>query len=161
MLVAILWILGLLYILVCVVLILFVLVQEGKSGGLAGAETPGAAPSQLVDTFGAGKTQQGLFRATMVAATLFFGIAMALTLIGTHRDKSGGNLDLPSEVSADTKVAPVATSSDAAVVNNGAVTGEVKVAPPEPAQEKPVVAPPAPVADAPVAPAVTTAPATQ
>ncbi|MCC6547232.1 preprotein translocase subunit SecG [Candidatus Sumerlaeota bacterium] len=151
MLVAILWILGLIYIVVCLLLILFVLVQEGKSGGLAGSESPGAAPSQLIDTFGAGKTQQGLFRATMVAATLFFVIAIGLTLLGSHRDKTGGNLDLPSETPAET-TKPVA-SSDKPVATTGApATSETKAAPAEPAQEKPAVAP---KSDAPVAPPAT------
>ncbi|MCC7391557.1 preprotein translocase subunit SecG [Candidatus Sumerlaeota bacterium] len=141
MLVAILWILGLLYVLVCAVLILFILVQEGKSGGLAGSEAPGQAPSQLIDTFGAGKTQQGLFRATMIAAALFLAIATGLTLLGSHRDKTGGNLDLPSEKPAET-VAPAATSTEpAAAVTTDAAKTDAKAAPPEPAQEKPAASP--------------------
>lgn len=137
MLVAILWILGLLYVLVCAVLILFILVQEGKSGGLAGSEAPGQAPSQLIDTFGAGKTQQGLFRATMIAAALFLAIATGLTLLGSHRDKTGGNLDLPSEKTAET-AAPVATSTEPAAT---VTTDAAKAAPPVPAQEKPAASP--------------------
>jgi preprotein translocase subunit SecG len=93
------------YIGICVVLVLVVLMQEGKSGGLAGSETASAAPGALTDTFGAGGAQKTLFNTTSYLAAGFFLLAVGLTLLGNYKSQTGGNLDLGSAP------APVATTT--------------------------------------------------
>lgn len=90
------WILGILYVLSCVILIFSVLLQEGKSGGMAGMDSVSQAPSALTDTLGVGGAHKSMFKATSIFAGLFFVLALTLTLLGNARDKAGGNLELPS-----------------------------------------------------------------
>lgn len=134
-----LFVLGFVYILTCLVLVLVVLMQEGKSGGMAGSESAAAAPSAIMDTFGAGKAQQGLFRTTIGAAAVFFVLAIVLTLVGNHRDKTGGNLDLPAATPA-AATAPVSTSTEPAGTDAKPVTAPASEAAPK-AEDEPAPAP--------------------
>ncbi|CAN5430813.1 hypothetical protein BH09SUM1_BH09SUM1_04520 [soil metagenome] len=147
-----LWLAGLLYVGTCLWLILVVLMQEGKTGGMAGMETPGAAPGALMDSFGAGGAQKTLFNATIYAAGLFFFLAIMLTLLGGRKEVTGGNLDLDSETpaAATTTSVPVTSTPSGTPGESDAVVTDTKVPP----AAEPVAATPAPAE----APAATPAP---
>jgi len=86
-----------LYILTCLVLLLVVLLQQGKGGDIASAF--GGSSSQTA--FGARTGATLLSRATTVCAALFMLGALALAVIG-HRGTSSvvGSLPTPKPVSA-------------------------------------------------------------
>lgn len=131
---------GILYILACVWLIFVILLQEGKSGGMGGAEAGGQAPSALTDSFGAGGAQKGLFNMTSWTAGVFFVLAIVLTILGTWKEQGGGALgDLAPEpavaTTGTTTEAPAATTTD-----KPAATTEA----PAPAESAPAAAAPAP-----------------
>ncbi len=81
------WLFGLLFIFACLWLILVVLMQEGKSGGMAGLDSGQQAPSALTDAFGAGGAQKTLFRVTGWSAGIFFFLAISLTVLGNYRER--------------------------------------------------------------------------
>ncbi|MCC5876385.1 MAG: preprotein translocase subunit SecG [Candidatus Sumerlaeia bacterium] len=101
--------LGFVYVLMCLWLILVVLLQEGKSGGMAGMDNASQAPEMLTGAFGSGGTQRGLFRVTAWSAAIFMGIALTLTYIGNNRERMGGQLLLDSELESQPSL-PEATS---------------------------------------------------
>lgn len=119
--------LAIVYVGVCLVLILVVLMQEGKSGGLAGSETAAQAPGALTDTFGAGGAQKTLFNTTAWLAGAFFIIAVALTLLGNKLSNEGAALDLgagtPAAATTPGATAPAAGTAapagDAAPASTG------------------------------------------
>ncbi len=86
-----------LYILTCLVLLLVVLLQQGKGGDIASAF--GGSSSQTA--FGARSGATLLSRATAVCAGLFMIGALALAVLG-HRGTSSvvGSLPAPKPVSA-------------------------------------------------------------
>lgn len=88
------WLLGLLFIFSCLWLILVILMQEGKSGGMAGMESASQTPGALTDAFGAGGAQKTLFRVTGWSAGIFFFIALTLTVLGNYRERAVTLLDL-------------------------------------------------------------------
>ena len=88
--------LGFVYVVVALWLIMVVLLQEGKSGGMAGMDSASQAPEMLTGAFGSGGTQRGLFRITSWTAAVFFVLAVGLTLLGNTRSQTGGILDLDS-----------------------------------------------------------------
>lgn len=112
-----LWIIGLAYMLCCLWLIIVVLLQEGKSGGLTQADTTAQSPEALTGAFGAGGAQKGLYRTTAVTATIFGVLALTLTIIGSRRDLEGGVLDLPPDQPASA-VAPDVTTDQPLVPEN-------------------------------------------
>jgi preprotein translocase subunit SecG len=95
-----LWLLGLVYVGACLWLILVVLLQEGKSGGMASMDSAAQSPEILSGSFGSGGAQKGLFRMTTVTAAVFFVLALTLTILGNFKEMGGGALDLDSESSA-------------------------------------------------------------
>lgn len=101
--------LGFVYVIICLWLILVVLLQEGKSGGMAGMDSASQAPEVLTGAFGSGGTQRGLFKITSWSAAIFFVIALALTYIGNNREQMGGRLLLDTELESRPSV-PDATS---------------------------------------------------
>ncbi len=72
------------HIICCVVLVLVVLVQPGKSGGL-GAALGGAGAQQIFGGRGAGNF---LTRTTWIAATLFFVTSVTLAYMSTSTGDS-------------------------------------------------------------------------
>lgn len=98
----ILWLLGILYVLTCGFLLLIVLIQEGKSGGLSQADSVSQAPGAMSETFGAGGAQKSLYQWTSVAAAMFFGLALLLTIIGSQKERAGGNIELEDAPAAQT-----------------------------------------------------------
>jgi preprotein translocase subunit SecG len=72
------------HIICCVVLVLVVLVQPGKSGGL-GAALGGAGAQQIFGGRGAGNF---LTRTTWIAATLFFVTSVTLAYMSTSAGDS-------------------------------------------------------------------------
>lgn len=130
-----LWIAGLIYVLTCLWLILVVLLQEGKSGGMAN-EGAASAPSAFTDSFGAGGAQKNLFRMTAGTALVFFVLAIALTHLGAARSHKGGTLQLPTGQQVE-QVAPDVTTDESLP---GAGTAEGTAAPAgeiPPAEEAP------------------------
>ncbi len=74
------------YVVVCGFLILVVLLQSGKGGGLSGLLSGGGG---LSDTFGASGAEKQLSRWTTYCAIAFLVISLCLTLLGArHFQKS-------------------------------------------------------------------------
>lgn len=112
---ALLWIFGIAYVAVCGWLVLVVLMQEGKSGGMAGMDTASQTPSALSDTLGAGAANRGLFKMTSWTAGIFMVLAIVLTLLGNRRDREGGSLlldDAPAAAVVPNTTAPAAPATD-------------------------------------------------
>ena len=81
------------YVLVCGFLILVVLLQSGKGGGLSGLLSGGGG---LSDTFGASGAEKQLGRWTTYCAVAFLVISLCLTFLGArHFQKS--QLEFPEE----------------------------------------------------------------
>ena len=94
-----------LYVIVCALLIITILLQQGKGGDIANAF--GGGSSQAV--FGARSGGTLLTRATAVLAGLFVIGALALTMIGTRGTSSVvGGIDGPAPAPA-----PVVTPANA------------------------------------------------
>lgn len=113
---ALLWLFGIIYVLACAFLILIILMQEGKSGGLSQADSISQSPQALSDTFGAGGAQKGLYNTTAYTATIFFVLALALTILGSQKEQAGGNLNLKAAESGQvepgqTSATPAATET--------------------------------------------------
>ncbi len=105
------WLVGLLFIFACLWLILVVLMQEGKSGGMAGLESASQSPSALTDAFGAGGAQKTLFRVTGWSAGIFFFLAISLTVLGNYRERGVTLLGVEDEEATEA-VAPDVTEQD-------------------------------------------------
>ena len=100
-----------LYVLVCGLLIITILLQQGKGGDIANAF--GGGSSQAV--FGARSGATLLTRATSVLAALFVIGSLALTMIGTRGTSSVvGGIDGPAPAPAPVVPTP-ANASPAAV----------------------------------------------
>ena len=86
------------YVLVCFVLILVVLLQQGKGGDIANAFGGGGSQT----AFGARSGATVLSRATTVCAVLFMLGALALALIGQRGPGSvlGGRAPVPASTPA-------------------------------------------------------------
>ena len=102
-------ILILVYVLVCGFLILVVLLQSGKGGGLSGLLSGGGG---LSDTFGASGAEKTLSRWTTYCAIAFLVISLSLTLLGArHFQKSL----FPDEFPEETPLPPSAQVTPAQV----------------------------------------------
>ncbi len=123
-----------LHVIVCLMLMLVVLIQPGKSGGL-GAALGGAGAQQIFGGRGAGNF---LTRTTWIAATIFFVTSVTLAYVSTS---TGDSLE---DLAAEAQPAKEAEAPKAAEAP----------APETPAPEAPAAAAPeAPAAPAPTAPA--------
>ncbi|MCX7044006.1 MAG: preprotein translocase subunit SecG [Candidatus Sumerlaeota bacterium] len=94
----------------CMFLVVVVLMQEGKSGGLSGMLS-GASP--LSDTLGAYGAENTLRKWTKYSAVAFMALAITLTIFGPALLRSGGTFT--GQLST---VAPSPTSS-----TSGTATG--------------------------------------
>jgi preprotein translocase subunit SecG len=139
-----------LHAIVCILLMLVVLIQPGKSGGL-GAALGGAGAQQIFGGRGAGNF---LTRTTWISATVFFVTSITLAYISTSTGDSLQNLNRRN------KAQGIETSgTDAAKGDGAAAPAADKNAPASsaPAPAAPATdsnsAPAAPPAPAPAAPA--------
>jgi len=92
------------FVLTCAFLILLVLVQPGKSGGLAnmGASSPIEGPSAFTETLGIERTDKAMFNWTATASVIFFVLTLVLTFLGNARDHAAGQINLPDAPTAET-----------------------------------------------------------
>lgn len=124
-----------LHIFVCLVLMLVVLIQPGKSGGL-GAALGGAGAQQIFGGRGAGNF---LTRTTWIAASIFFLTSVTLAYLSTSTGDSLEDLaNNPAEVPAPSRSAdtlPAGSTSPAPAADpSGAAASSV---PTEPAPAAP------------------------
>lgn len=77
------------YIISCLFLIVVILFQEGKGGGLSGL----AGASALGDTFGASAAESTLRRWTRNTAILFIVLSISITLVGAKVVKKASLVD--------------------------------------------------------------------
>jgi preprotein translocase subunit SecG len=99
------------YVLVCLVLSLVILLQQGRGGDIASAF--GGSGSQAA--FGARSGATLLTKATTVAAVLFMILALTLSIIGQH-----GGRSVVSGTSAPAPVRPAAPATPAPAPANSA-----------------------------------------
>jgi preprotein translocase subunit SecG len=133
-----------LHIFVCVMLMLVVLIQPGKSGGL-GAALGGAGATQIFGGRGAGNF---LTRTTWIAASIFFLTSVTLAYLSTSTGDSLEDLAERSAVSAPSdapKAADPAPAGEAAPNEAPAGAGAPAVpAPATPSDPAPSTPPTAP-----------------
>jgi preprotein translocase subunit SecG len=135
-----------LHVIVCLMLMLVVLIQPGKSGGL-GAALGGAGAQQIFGGRGAGNF---LTRTTWIAATVFFLTSVTLAYVSTS---TGDSLEDLANQPAPVPAAPADEPSKAPA--EGTATAEPTPAAPAAAGEAPPAAaePASPDNGAPAAPA--------
>jgi preprotein translocase subunit SecG len=138
-----------LHAIVCILLMLVVLIQPGKSGGL-GAALGGAGAQQIFGGRGAGNF---LTRTTWISATVFFVTSITLAYISTSTGDSLQNLNRRNKAQGIETSSP----SDTAKADGAAAPAADKTVPAAPAPAAPATgsnsAPAAPAAPAPAAPA--------
>jgi preprotein translocase subunit SecG len=140
-----------LHAIVCILLMLVVLIQPGKSGGL-GAALGGAGAQQIFGGRGAGNF---LTRTTWISATVFFVTSITLAYISTSTGDSLQNLNRRNKAQGiETSSAPDTAKGDSAAAPPADKTAP---APSAPSPAAPATdsnsAPAAPAAPAPSAPA--------
>jgi preprotein translocase subunit SecG len=129
-----------LHIIVCVMLMLVVLIQPGKSGGL-GAALGGAGATQIFGGRGAGNF---LTRTTWIAASIFFLTSVTLAYLSTSTGDSLEDLAERSAASAPSdapKAVDPAPAGEAAPAGSGAPANPAPAAPSDPAPSTPATAP--------------------
>lgn len=103
------------FVLICAFLILLVLIQPGKSGGLASmSSSHSEGPAAFTETLGIERTDKAMFRWTAGCAAAFFVLTLTLTFLGNMRDRAQGQLNLPDAPAAGTTVVNGAAPSGAA-----------------------------------------------
>ena len=131
-----------LHALVCVVLMLVVLIQPGKSGGL-GAALGGAGAQQIFGGRGAGNF---LSRTTWIAATVFFLTSITLAYISTSTGDSLQNVARRKASAAEASGVPLPSPAAPSPAAPAAPASDSNAAAPAPAA-------PSPAAPSPAAPA--------
>jgi preprotein translocase subunit SecG len=133
-----------LHIFVCLMLMLVVLIQPGKSGGL-GAALGGAGATQIFGGRGAGNF---LTRTTWIAASIFFLTSVTLAYLSTSTGDSLEDLAKRSAASAPSdapKPADPAPAGEAAPseapAGNAAPAAPAPATPSDPAPSTPATAP--------------------
>lgn len=103
---------GFLFIVLCLFLILIVLLQPGKSGGLGGLGG-GSASAAISETLGATQAEKSLSRWTTWGMGVFFVMCLLLTfMVNFHHAGSSLNLPVQSTPAAlPINVAPGAAST--------------------------------------------------
>jgi len=89
-----LFVLGLFFVALCLLLILLVLIQPSKSGGMGGL-AGGAAGGAISETLGATEGEKQLARWTAIGMTVFFVMCLGLTLMA-NRGTQRSQINLPS-----------------------------------------------------------------
>jgi preprotein translocase subunit SecG len=129
-----------LHVFVCLVLMLVVLIQPGKSGGL-GAALGGAGAQQIFGGRGAGNF---LTRTTWIAASIFFVTSVTLAYLSTS---TGDSLEDLAKEATPATLPTASTPSGTAPADSPAAPAQPAPAPAPAAGETPASS------DAPVAPA--------
>lgn len=96
---------GVLFIFLCGLLVLLVLIQPGKSDGMAnmGGQQLNA-PSAFAETLGVADSDRQLFRFTSGLGITFFVLCLLLTYMGNARDRRSGATDM---LDSPTSTAPI------------------------------------------------------
>ncbi len=94
---------GLIYTAACVFLILVILLQSGKGGGLSGMLGGG---NPLTDTLGATGAEKTLNRWTTICAIIFFTLSLFLTFLGGRIYKRSTLSDKLKAATAPVRVPP-------------------------------------------------------
>ena len=81
------------YFFVCISMVLLILLQAGKGGGLSGL----AGASMLSETFGASGAEKSLSKITTWLAVVFFILSVGLTFVGSRYFKQTSLLDQLAE----------------------------------------------------------------
>ncbi len=124
-----------LYSLTCLFVILTILLQSGKGGGLSSLGS--GAGGALSDSLGATGAEKTLIKATSWASGIFLVLSLALTLYGSRLQQTGGLPALPAPPAPATGTAPPATEGQP-VEGVPAATGQPAEAPAGTATEAPV-----------------------
>ncbi len=145
-----------LHILACVALMVAILLQSGKGGGLAG--TFGAGSSQTL--FGGRGAATFLSRAAGTLAVVFFLTSLTLSLTSTRQSVAGGRSLITEEAKkrASQGQRPAGESNTPPPLGGATTPGQGLTPPPAQPQATPPAATPAPATTAP-APKTSTAPA--
>ena len=109
-----------LYVLVCFVLMLVILLQQGKGGDIASAFGGGGSQA----AFGARSGATVLSRATAIGAVLFIVGALVLGIIGPARARLGGRRPRPAGHAGTGAATPPAQPTPASPTPATAGTGE-------------------------------------
>ena len=110
-------VLGIILIIVSVALVVLVVLQEGKGRGLSGAISGGSSDTFLGKSKAADK-QKKLAKGTIVAASIFAALVLAMYIVGL----SGDNYEY-KEPTQDTTVTDVA-GEDTTAAENTTAEGE-------------------------------------
>jgi preprotein translocase subunit SecG len=133
-------ILSVVYVLVCLFLILVVLLQSGKGGGmgaLGGGATPGG---QTV--FGGAGAGNFLTRLTAINAGLFMVLSATLAYLSTKGEKEAeANIEAAAGVSEDGDMDDVSMDSDMDSAMDGDMDGDMA----EPTEDSPMSEEPSPL----------------
>ena len=118
---------SILFVVVCAFLILLVLIQPGRSGGLASMSSQSIdAPTAFTETLGIGQSDKLLYRWTMGCAIAFFALTFALTFLGNARDRATGQITLPDATPAPAAVIPPAATPASGTVSVPATSEPAK-----------------------------------
>jgi len=112
---AILWLLVIGYIAICFFLLLFILLQSGKGGGLSGLASAGP----LSESLGVAGSEKSLSRWTTYCTVAFFIITLIITFLGAQKLRKSTSLlgNLPSSASQPTTQKPQTTPPQPASVS--------------------------------------------
>ncbi len=128
-------ILGFFFIVLCLFLMLIVLLQPGKSGGLGGLGG-GSASSAISESLGATQAEKSLANWTSWGMGIFFILCLLLTFLVNFHQSGGSGLNLPS---ATDQAAETTGAGGAAVATEGAAEADsAGTAAEAPATEDPV-----------------------
>jgi preprotein translocase subunit SecG len=146
-----------LHILTCIALMVAILLQSGKGGGLAG--TFGAGSSQTL--FGGRGAATFLSRAAGTLAVIFFLTSLTLSLTSTRQSVAGGRSLIQEEAKRRAGQRPAGEPSNVPPPMGGATTPGQGLTPPAtpPANVTTMPGQTTPSAPAPVAPKTSTTPA--
>jgi preprotein translocase subunit SecG len=146
-----------LHILTCIALVVAILLQSGKGGGLAG--TFGAGSSQTL--FGGRGAATFLSRAAGTLAVIFFLTSLTLSLTSTRQSVAGGRSLIQEEAKRRAGQRPAGEPNNAPPPMGGATTPGQGLTPPAtpPAGLNTVPGQTTPTAPAPAAPKTSAAPA--
>lgn len=149
------WVLFLVWIAASGVLVLVVLIQSGKGGGLSGLVGAGTS---LGDSLGATGAEKTLNRWTSYCAIAF--VVVTILLVGLSQKVFRGSIldDVPETTAMETEVDAQPTSDTEAPAADGAPVAEAPLAGPPAAESAPAVEPPIQLPDTPVGPATEPAP---
>ncbi|MCD6384165.1 preprotein translocase subunit SecG [Candidatus Sumerlaeota bacterium] len=121
------------YVFICLFLILLILMQAGKGGGLSGL----VGGSALADTFGATGAEKTLSRWTTYLAIVFFVLSIGLTILGArHFRKSSLLEELQKEEARATQTAPASAVSAPTPIQVEQTSPEKATEPTAPASTK-------------------------